>query len=229
MHHIATRYTQIKGNKNIATRHSICYRTYARIHTHIHTLTHTHTHPHIHILYMLFLYTVFSWLFLHTLSDSNLAEWQLLALFLPDFTCLFNKLFSFSVFQFLYSSLLSSVLFSLFTHSAFCSCIRSATKVLKQFLSQDFVSSNCLLFASNLQQVHIPLTALATRVPLWPRLATPKSFLCANCSWRRTAYDVGAHHKCHGRSWLTLGGGGRGMQTGWRSCKLWKVALAPCL
>lgn len=57
--------------------------------------------------------------FLHTLSDSNLAEWQLLALFLPDFTCLFNKLFSFSLFpSSLLSVLFSAVLFCLFTHSA---------------------------------------------------------------------------------------------------------------
>lgn len=178
-------------------------------------LTHTHTHPlhthtlacmHIYILYIYCTCFLCTLTFLHTLCDSNLAEWQLLALFLPDFTCLFNKLFSFSLFP---SALLCvAVLFcfvlfcSVLPLYSFCSCIRSATKVLKQFLSQDFVSSNCLLFASNLQQV-----PASPRHPLhtpWHPLAGRKVF-CVQIAvcLLRTAWNI-----------INAKAGGRGMQNG---------------
>lgn len=105
---LATRQTNQTRTSSEARR-GICYRTYASRYTHTHALI-IHIHVHVHILCMFFVYTDL----LHTSSDSNLAEWQLLALFLPDFTCLFNKLFSFTLFpSSLLSVLFSAVLFCL--------------------------------------------------------------------------------------------------------------------
>lgn len=120
---------------------------------HTHTRTHnTHTYRHAYTCtYIVYVFCV-HWPFC-TLRPIRIwlsgNFWLFFCQILP--VCLIN----FSVFHSfpLLFSLFCSLLFC-FAFYSFCCCIRSATKVLKQFLSQDFVSSNCLLFAANLLQVH---------------------------------------------------------------------------
>lgn len=182
---LATRQTNQTRTSSEARR-GICYRTYASRYTHTHTHSHTYIHTHMHILCMFFLCTL---TFLHTSSDSNLAEWQLLALFLPDFTCLFNKLFSFSLFpSSLLSVLFSAVLFCLFTHSA------AAFEAQLKYLSNFYRRTLSVQIVCCLLQTYCKYT------PCTHPLAGWKSFLCANCSLL-TAYGV-EHHKCQAtRAW----------------------------